>query len=361
MTEQSLSARARARARQRSRFSDRTVLTPSEVAEARAPDGATAFSFGDPEPVMSRRELIDHVEVYKVGRWFEPPIPRRALSRAIDASPHHRSAVGFKVRQLLRDFIPHPWLSREAFEGIALDLEVMGDCYVERVENMRGGVAHLRRSLARFTRRGVEEGTFFFKPNLNDAHEFAKGSVLQVRLPSLDQEIYGVPEYLCALQSAFLNEAATLFRRKYYLNGSHAGYILYISDEKISEASLDNIRSQLKSGKGAGNFRSMLLHIPNGKEKGVQLLHPGEAAAKDEFLGIKGATRDDILAAHRVPPQMLGVVPQNNGGFGDVTKAARIYHEQETVPSQKRFLAINDWLREEVVRFGERDWGAGEG
>lgn len=27
-----------------------------------------------------------------------------------------------------------------------------------------------------------------------------------------------------ALQSAWLNEAATLFRRKYYKNGSHAGF-----------------------------------------------------------------------------------------------------------------------------------------
>ena len=182
--------------------------------------------------------------------------------------------------------------------------------------------------------------------------------MLQVRLPSLDQEIYGVPEYLCALSSAFLNEAATLFRRKYYLNGSHAGYILYISEDKIDEASIENIKAQLKAGKGAGNFRSMLLHIPNGKDKGVQLLHPGEAAAKDEFLGVKGSTRDDILAAHRVPPQLLGVVPQNSGGFGDVAKAAQIYHEQETVPQQRRFLAINDWLGAEVVRFEERTWSS---
>ena len=31
------------------------------------------------------------------------------------------------------------------------------------------------------------------------------------------------------------------------------------------------------------------------------------------FLNIKDVTRDDILAAHRVPPQLLGVVPKNTG------------------------------------------------
>lgn len=44
---------------------------------------------------------------------------------------------------------------------------------------------------------------------------------------------------------------------------------------------------------------------------------------KDEFLNIKNVSRDDMLAAHRVPPQMMGIIPQNTGGFGDVEKAAR--------------------------------------
>lgn len=42
----------------------------------------------------------------------------------------------------------------------------------------------------------------------------------------LNQEIYGLPEYLSAIPSALLNEPATLFRRKYYMNGSHAGFIM---------------------------------------------------------------------------------------------------------------------------------------
>ncbi len=61
--------------------------------------------------------------------------------------------------------------------------------------------------------------------------EYAPGAVVQVLQPDINQEIYGVPEYMSALQSALLNEAATLFQRRYYLNGSHAGYILYATGE----------------------------------------------------------------------------------------------------------------------------------
>ena len=41
-----------------------------------------------------------------------------------------------------------------------------------------------------------------------------------------------------------------------------------------------------------------------------------DVAAKDEFFNIKSVTRDDQLAAHRVAPQLMGILPNNAGGFG---------------------------------------------
>ncbi|STW05267.1 putative phage portal protein [Klebsiella grimontii] len=61
-------------------------------------------------------------------------------------------------------------------------------------------------------------------------YEFTKGSIFHLMEPDLNQEIYGLPEYLSAIPSALLNESATLFRRKYYINGSHAGFIMYMTD-----------------------------------------------------------------------------------------------------------------------------------
>ena len=68
--------------------------------------------------------------------------------------------------------------------------------------------------------------------------------------PDVNQELYGLPEYLAALPSTLLNESATLFRRRYYLNGSHAGYIMYISDSSQSPGDIDNIRKAVRSSKG---------------------------------------------------------------------------------------------------------------
>lgn len=124
-----------------------------------------------------------------------------------------------------------------------------------------------------------------------------------------------MPEYLAAMTVILLNESATLFRRKYYLNGSHADYILYISDAAQNLQDINNIREQLKSSKGLENFRNLFLYAPNGKKDSIQTIPLSEAVAKDEFLNIKNVSRDDMLAAHRVPPQLMGIMPQNVGGI----------------------------------------------
>ena len=47
-----------------------------------------------------------------------------------------------------------------------------------------------------------------------------------------------------------LNESATLFRRRYYNNGSHAGFILYVTDAAQSHGDVDKMREQMTMTKG---------------------------------------------------------------------------------------------------------------
>ncbi|CAB5651268.1 phage portal protein, PBSX family [Pseudomonas putida] len=53
----------------------------------------------------------------------------------------------------------------------------------------------------------------------------------------------------------------------------------------------------------------------------------------------------------RIPPQLMGVVPQNAGGFGSVRDATEVWAINELEPEQARLLQINEWLGEEVIRF----------
>ncbi len=160
-----------------------------------------------------------------------------------------------------------------------------------------------------------------------------------------------MPGYLSAIPSALLNESATLFRRKYYINGSHAGFIMYMTDAAQNQEDVNNLRNAMKSAKGPGNFRNLFMYSPNGKKDGLQIIPLSEVAAKDEFLNIKNVSRDDMMAAHRVPPQMMGIMPSNVGGFGDVEKASLVFVRNELIYLQGRLKEVNSWVGEKIISF----------
>ena len=161
--------------------------------------------------------------------------------------------------------------------------------------------------MAKYTRAGGQRGQYFYLNNDQkgyEEYEFPTDRICHIRETDIDQEIYGAPEYISALQSAWLNESATLFRRKYYNNGSHAGFILYVNDPASDPNDITALRQALKESKGPGNFRNLFFYSPNGKKDGIQVIPTSEIAAKDDFTHIKSITRDDVLAALRIPPRV---------------------------------------------------------
>lgn len=324
---------------------------------ATAPAKFEAFSFGDPTPVLDRYDFLYTGVWMSANEWYEPPVDFPALAKSYRATAHHGSALQVKRNILVKTFIPHRLLSRRAFAALAIDHLVFGNSYLERIHSRTGKLLELRPARSKYMRRGVELDRYFWVPNWLERSEFPKGRIIHLMEPDIDQEVYGLPDYLGSLQSAWLNESATLFRRKYYLNGSHAGFILYITDPAQQQDDIDAIRTALKEAKGPGNFRNLFLYSPGGKKEGVQVIPVSEVAAKDEFWNIKNVTRDDQLAGHRVPPQLMGIIPNNTGGFGDVEKAARVFVANELEPLQASFREVNEILGEEVIRFSPYQLG----
>ncbi len=309
------------------------------------------FSFGDPVPVLDGRDYLEMFEVLQHGDYYEPSINPQGLNRALRANTHHASAIQVKRNIIASCYMAHPKLKRSEFKRAVYDLLVHGNCYFEQIKNRMGGTIELKTSLAKYTRRRKDSRDFLMLRPDGNHHKFRRGSITHLMTEDLDQEIYGVPEYLAALQSALLNEAATLFRRKYYVNGSHAGFILYMTDAAHSQGDVEKLREAMRDAKGPGNFKNLFMYAPNGKPDGVKVIPIAEVQAKDEFLNIKNVTRDDVLAAHRMPPQLMGIIPSNTGGFGDTKTAAEVFARNELDPIMNVFLQLNDELGEEIIKF----------
>lgn len=338
------------------------AVQESAAGSASAGVAIEAFTFGEDVSVIDGRQSWGYFEgLWRNAEWYEPPVPFVALAKSFRMSSHHESAIRLKINLLRRHFVPTRWLDAATHDRLALDFLQMGNFFAERILNMAGRLLRYSHAHALHTRVGVERGRFFwtqqdssgFGVGPGGAHEFASGAICHVQEPDVLQEIYGLPGWLSALQSGLLNENATLFRRRYYINGAHAGFVFYLNEPTVSQDDANAIRDKLKQAKGVGNFKNLFIHAPNGKKDGVQILPIAEVAAKDEFAGIKNITRDDILAAHRTPPQLLGIIPQNSGGFGDVRSSNDMFFLNEVTPIQAKMRELNDHAGMEVVRYRE--------
>jgi PBSX family phage portal protein len=318
-----------------------------------------SFSFGDPVPVLEGHELFEYLECIPYSSWYEPPLPWLGIAKSYHAAVHHASSIQLKANVLSSLYIPHRLLSRDEFSKLVTNFLIFGNGYLERRNNRLHEPMKLATALSKYVRRGRDLETYYYVPSYSLAfdlsngytpYEFAKGSVFHVMEPDINQDIYGLPYYLAGMSSAFLNESATLWRRLYYKNGS-PGHILYITDPQQNADDIAMLREAMKQQKGPGKFRNLFLYAPNGKKDGVQVLPVGEVMTKDEFLNVKTLTRDDQLATHRTPPQLLGVVPANTGGFGDTKTAALVYATNELEPLGSKFQSINEWMGEEVISF----------
>lgn len=309
------------------------------------------FTFGDPTPVMDQRDILNYAECWTRNGYLEPPVSPVGLSKSLRSNSQHESCIFLKCNILTSTFIPHPLLSRQAFKALALDHLVFANHYLEKIQGPTGKLLGVKHTPAKYTRKRADDERYGFIGKIGQEHNFLAGSIYHGKEADVNQEIYGVPSYLGALSSAWLNEAATLFRRKYYLNGSHAGFIMYLTDPAHDEDDITDLRQALKDSKGPGNFRNLFMYAPNGKKEGLQIIPISEVQAKDEFASIKAVTSKDVLNAHRVPPHMIGEIPQNSAGFGSAEAAQAIFAANEIKPLQNTFLEINDFIGEEVVAF----------
>ncbi|KMJ13931.1 hypothetical protein SN04_02235 [Serratia marcescens] len=69
-----------------------------------------------------------------------------------------------------------------------------------------------------------------------------------------------------------------------------------------------------------------------------------EVTTKDNFFNIKNANRDVLLNAHRIPPQIMGIIPNNTYGFEDVKKDAQVFVRNDLTSLVERIYERGEQL-----------------
>ena len=308
----------------------------------------SVWTFDEPIEISKETDLFDYAQSYLIDGFYEPPINFGIFDKATRSNTYCGSGIQVKRNILTSTLVCSSLISLEHATAAVHDYLTSGNMYLFKVKNLLGEVVRLEHLPALYMRVGERRKKYAYIKGWMDKDIYPAERVIHLKQLDMRQEIYGIPEWFAAVSSGLLNESATLFRRKYYKNGAHAGFLLYVNNATIGVEEEDKISDQLNSLNGLGNFRNMFINGRGADKEKPELIPVGQIDAKDEFINIKNVTRDDIMAAHRVPPQLMGVMPSNTGGFGDVKKAAEVFFANEIMPLHAKLLSINDIIGQTV-------------
>ena len=320
------------------------------------------FEIGDPEPMLDSNPM-DYLGIFTStsDKYYIPPVSLNGLSKILNANGNHRSVIGFKNNQLSSLFKDNTMIGHTEFIAAVLDYETFSNAYFLAIRNRLNTVNRYVRLPALNMRVGTDNNFFYLKKD-GSKTEYSAHEILHIKGIDVRQNIYGLPEYFAAIQSILLGEAATLFRRKFYNNGAHAGYILATYDLDKEQAT--GLKDAIKNTKGPGNYRSVYLNMkstvggkPGITKDRIQLIPIGEIGNNDEYEKVKSVTMQDILNVHRVPAPLASIMPSNAGGFGDLKNIRDVYHHSEVLPMQRIWQQLNEKIPARGrVFFNEPRW-----
>lgn len=311
------------------------------------------INFGEPESIL-KSSLFDYMECPVIDGLYQRPTSFAGLYKSMRGNGIHSSAIYAKRNMVSASLKLSSLISTETMNRFLLDLGIFANAYLRRIKNPLGQVIGYEHLPAMYMYRRAEGLACYTWKTDKERIDYLDGEVFHAMEYDPSQEMYGIPSYFGVLSSVLLNEDATLFRRRYYKNGMHAGFLLYMNSPNLTPDQEKEIITQINSGKGLGNFKNLFINN-KGKDKGEkpELIPVGEISAKDEFINMKKVTRDDILSAHRVPVPLMSIIVEGLTSVGDLNKIDKIFYKNEIAPIINWLMAINQHAGSEVVALAE--------
>ncbi|MGF1842267.1 phage portal protein [Vibrio clamense] len=308
------------------------------------------IEFSNPVSVMNS-DILSYLEVALIDGLYEPPVALDTLAKALRVNPMHASAIEFKRNTLAYAVTVAGILSRRDLKRFIQDYLTFGNAYFQVIRSMGGlgPVIKIKHIPALYMRRR-ENLDYTYKPKAYDDDgriDFKRGQIFHLAEYDIAQEIYGLPSHVSGLTSIWLNEDATLFRRQYYRNGSHAGYLLYMNEPSMTADTEKDIRAKLSAKEGMA-FKNLFVNAKGKDTKAPELKPIGQVEAKDSFRDVKNQTMNDVLALHRVPIELMSIRRESITSL-DLNKVDWLFHKNELLPLIDGLQELNEFVGQQVI------------
>ena len=313
----------------------------------------------------------DFVETRKTNDALDTITDEKQLERA-------RRKLG-KLRQDLQE-----WLDStndedtftETLVKVYTDLEATGNAFLEIGRTTSGGIGYIGHIPAKTMRvRRLRDGfiqllygkAVFFR-NFGDTEtenpisysEFDRpNEVIHLKKYTPMNNYYGVPDIIAAQTALAGNEFSGRYNLDYFENKAVPRYIITVKGAKLSPESERKLLEFFQVGLKGKNHRSLYVPLPaDTPDSKVEFkMEPIEAGTQEgSFNKYRLANRDEILLAHRVPINKIGV--PEGVSLANARDADKTFKEQVCRPAQMRLeKKLNRIIEEKtdalLIKFNE--------
>ncbi len=306
----------------------------------------------------------------------QPPYPFEKLAELYELNSYHARAIQLKAAltcmcgfnltangtekeedamygSIMKWIENHSSYSGTAFlssvYNFCLDREIFGNAFLEIVRNNEGEVSGFYHIPARHCRLARDGGEIKLIQEIEgEKTEFAffgRGEGKQsefIMLKSYHPKsvFYGVPDYIAAIASIVLDRSAVKFNIKRFDNNMVLEHIITVVGASFGAGARKDIKDFFTNNfSGLDNAgKSLLLEVDGRNRSDVSIdVHKVSSEIKEgSYLELRKEIKEEIIAAHGVPPRLVGIAsPGQLGGTAEVKEQLRMFRDIVIKPRQK--------------------------
>ena len=200
-----------------------------------------------------------------------------------------------------------------------------------RIRRMRDGFIQLLYGKAVFFRNFGDQET----PNPLSGGEDRPNEIIHIKKYTPMNNYYGIPDIVAAANAMTGNEFAAKYNLDYFENKAVPRYIIVVKGAKLSPESERKLLEFFQVGLKGKNHRSLYVPLPaDTSDSKVEFkMEPVEADVQESsFEKYRKSNRDEILLAHRVPINKIGV--PEGVSLANARDADKTFKEQVCRPAQ---------------------------
>lgn len=277
-----------------------------------------------------------------------------------------------KIKQLLDNpnNKPDESFSETCFRML-VDYGATGNAFLETPRNLKGEIVELYHARAATVRRDkdIRNGGYWQGTNLQQKkNHFAnfgspfKGTdeneMLHYYRYDPKSDYYGIGDWFPALADMLMDRNIAEYYINLFDNQLTARFAVLVEGGKLSDKALKSIKNFIKNKHSGIDNAGGTLYL-NSESKDVRIkiekLSVDFSEDNNGNTNLRNQARDTVIAAHGVPPRMVGVMEAGQlGGGGEVSGQLHSWKENDINPRQSNFEAfLNNTI---LDSFGDHKW-----